>query len=261
MKHRPAEQKYTISSPTESANHLVTDGFTCKDNWWNSHRFNLVSCFMSNISTKQSLLDFGCGNGLFLKYLMRKNYILSLAGYDPFFMSYSSDFPQKGVCIHTNLNALSSEKFDFITALDVIEHIKNDREAIMQMSMLLKTGGNLLVTVPAYQQLFSLHDAVIGHYRRYTRHSIATLLEETGFHILHSTYLFSFLLPLAIARKYYLLLQRVWKNYHCAGTPIDPLKIFSLLTSLEDNILRKTNFYLPFGTSIFISAIKIKEWS
>ena len=104
---------------------------------------------MTNTSAKQSLLDFGCGNGLFLKYLMRKNYTLSLTGYDPFFMSYRSDFPQKGVCIHTSLSTLSGEKFDFITALDVIEHIQNDREAIMQMSMLLKKGGNLLVTVPA----------------------------------------------------------------------------------------------------------------
>ncbi len=257
MKQSSIKQKYTIATPAESANHLGVDGFTCKDNWWSDHRFDLLSCFLSHTSMQQNLLDFGCGNGLFLRYLIRKNYNLSLTGYDPFFMNYKSDLPQKEAQIYTNLNKLNREKFDFVTALDVVEHIEDDREALTQIGDLLKTGGTLMVTVPAYQQLFSMHDAAIGHYRRYTRHSITKLLEESGFSVSHSTYFFSFLIPLAIARKYYLLLQKMWGSYHCMGTPVDPINIFSILTNIEIKLLRKTKFHLPCGTSIFVSAHKV----
>ncbi len=256
MQQSFSKQKYTIATPIESANHLGTDGFTCRDNWWSNHRFNLVLNFLPSNSMRQSLLDFGCGNGLWLRFLRRNNCPLSLTGYDPFFMSYASDASPRDLCIHTNLNDLKGKEYDCITALDVIEHIHNDKQALMQIGVHLKTGGNLLLTVPAYPLLFSRHDAVIGHYRRYTRRSITELLEESGYTVLHATYFFSFLVPLAAARKYYLLLC---KNYHCASTPVDPLKIFSVLTSIESKFLRLTNFYLPLGTSIFAAAQKIKS--
>ena len=207
---------------------------------------------------QQNLLDFGCGNGLFLRYLIRKNYNLSLTGYDPFFMNYKSDLPQNEVQIYTNLNKLNREKFDFVTALDVIEHIEDDREVLTQIGDLLKTGGTLMVTVPAYQQLFSMHDAAIGHYRRYTRHSITKLLGRVRLLCVTLYILLQFLNSASYWRGSIIYCCRKCGEVTIAwGTPVDPLNIFSILTSIEIKLLRKTKFHLPCGTSIFVLAHKV----
>ena len=248
-----------IASPEESAYALVEDGFTCRDNWWNRHRFNVASHFLPQTSTSQKLLDFGCGNGIFLKYLVEKNYQLSLFGYDPFLSVMALDTSETEIQMSDSLQKISSNSFDFVTALDVIEHIEDDISTFKQINKLLNPNGTLLITVPSYQCLYSLHDAVIGHYRRYTKRSIVNLLEQTGFSTSHVTYLFSFLVIPATVRKYYLSLRKMWRNDRHIYAHTDYLRILSMLTSIEIKILQKTGFWLPFGTSIFVSAKKIEE--
>jgi SAM-dependent methyltransferase len=64
-------------------------------------------------------------------------------------------------------------RFDTIIYIDVLEHIENDRAELLRAAGFLRAGGHLVVLAPAHQWLFSPFDAAIGHYRRYTRRTLA----------------------------------------------------------------------------------------
>jgi SAM-dependent methyltransferase len=78
--------------------------------------------------------------------------------------------------------------FDSIFALNVIEHIENDSQAVNNCRYLLKKGGSLVVLVPAYQALYNQFDENLGHYRRYNLKSLDRLLKNGGFEITHHQY-------------------------------------------------------------------------
>jgi hypothetical protein len=97
---------------------------------------------------------------------------------------------------------LSSESFDLLLLCDVIEHVAND-EALVQrvMSRFLRRGAHAIVTVPAFQSLFSQHDLQLKHLRRYDLAGLEAVLRRAGFEVVSSGYLFGSLLPArAIAR-------------------------------------------------------------
>ena len=250
--------KHTLPSPEEAARYAITNP-QAKTGWANRHRFRMVTCFLPSITTSEKLLDFGCGNCLFLRYLSENNFQRQqLTGYDPYYIADEINAlgGSLGVEIHRCLEEINFVQFDFVTALDVIEHIEDDRKALMQINSLLKPSGTLIIIVPAYQFTYSLWDARVGHYRRYTRRSIVNLLEDSGFSVLHSTYFFTFLIPAAIIRKYYLQLRRTWCDDHLLSVPVALHEVFSTLANAEFKLLHKTEFNLPCGTSIFVVARK-----
>jgi len=78
--------------------------------------------------------------------------------------------------------------FDSLFILNVIEHVQDDGLALQNCRFLLKTGGILVILVPAYPFLFSAMDRGLGHFRRYTRHSLAARVREQGLTILQNSY-------------------------------------------------------------------------
>ena len=91
--------------------------------------------------------------------------------------------------------------FDLITCLDVIEHIPDDRAALRELRRVSKPGGWLLVAVPAYQALWSLHDRVNHHYRRYERRTLRQAALDAGWQVRRVTFFNGLLLlPAAAVR-------------------------------------------------------------
>jgi len=78
--------------------------------------------------------------------------------------------------------------FDTVFALNVVEHIKDDHLALKNCRFLLRKGGNLIILVPAFQNLYNTFDAELGHYRRYTKNSLHSLFLANGLDIIHSQY-------------------------------------------------------------------------
>jgi SAM-dependent methyltransferase len=91
-----------------------------------------------------------------------------------------------------------SDSFDLAASLDVIEHLKDDLGALRELRRVVAPGGWLLVTVPAYQWLWSGHDEVNHHHRRYTRRSLQRVAEQAGWEQMRTTHFNSLLLPAAI---------------------------------------------------------------
>ncbi|MFN7133289.1 MAG: methyltransferase domain-containing protein [Myxococcales bacterium] len=78
---------------------------------------------------------------------------------------------------------LAGYDFDSIVLSNVLEHIADDREAVLNFKRALPHGGRLVILVPALPALQGSMDDAVGHYRRYTRHGLRELLEGCGFHI------------------------------------------------------------------------------
>jgi len=90
------------------------------------------------------------------------------------------DFDQK--------SAKHFNSFDTVFALNVVEHIFDDRAAIANCYKLLNPGGHLIILVPAYQWLYNNFDRELEHYRRYSRRGLESLLLSCDFSIYHSQY-------------------------------------------------------------------------
>jgi SAM-dependent methyltransferase len=80
------------------------------------------------------------------------------------------------------------QQFDSVVALNVIEHIEDDKRAIDNCVQLLKRGGHLVILVPAFQTLYNLFDEELGHYKRYTGRSLRALEESAGLEVIHQQY-------------------------------------------------------------------------
>jgi len=149
--------------------------------------------------------------------------------------------------------------FDLVCAFDVIEHVKQDDLAVREMKRVCAPNGKLCITVPAFMVLWSHHDVVNHHYRRYILKKLKRLFtaEKDG-KILYSSYFNFLLFPLIFMLR---ILSRVLpKDNERKGSGSDftilknsPLnKIFYHIFNLE-SVLLKNKIPLPFGVSILLS--------
>ena len=91
--------------------------------------------------------------------------------------------------------------FDLVCLLDCLEHIADDGGALDCAARMLKPGGAVLVTVPAYQWLWSRHDVFLHHQRRYSKGSLQSLVSCCGLRMERITYFNTLLAPLAITAR------------------------------------------------------------
>ena len=99
------------------------------------------------------------------------------------------------------LRGVPERAYDLVAALDVIEHIDDDEASLASIATLLKPGGRLVMTVPAHEWMWSAHDVVSHHKRRYSKRSLRKLIEASPLRLEAMGYLNSLLLPAAIAER------------------------------------------------------------
>jgi SAM-dependent methyltransferase len=85
------------------------------------------------------------------------------------------------VAVYRSIPENKEEKYDYIMAMEVLEHIDDDMGALIQWNGLLREGGRLLLSVPAKKRKWSSSDVWAGHYRRYERSDLIKLMREAGF--------------------------------------------------------------------------------
>lgn len=171
--------------------------------WWFAARRRIVlhlirrELAMQNRTEPLRVLDVGCGAGAMLSYLQEFG---SVCGVDPspLAVEYAAGKGTAPVLrggLPRDLPFSRGERFDLITLLDVLEHVEEDEQSLAALRTLLHPGGSLVITVPAYQFLWSSHDVVNEHCRRYTRTQLAALLQSAGFHVRTISYYNTFLFP------------------------------------------------------------------
>ena len=143
---------------------------------------------------------------------------------------------------------------DLILLLDVLEHIVDDASALKYVATLIKPDGHVLITVPAFNFLWSDHDRTHHHCRRYTKNGLDRVLQETGFEIERITYFNSLLFPVILAAR--LIGNLLPRRHSPSGDVSMPGKVANaFLTKLfgsERYLLRKAN--LPVGVSLMAVA-------
>jgi SAM-dependent methyltransferase len=141
-----------------------------------------------------------------------------------------------------------NQRFDLICFFDCLEHIADDAGSLQQMRRLLAPGGAIIITVPAYQWLWSSHDVFLHHYRRYSRASLEQCARAAGYTVARSTYFNTLLFPVAVAARW---LDRLMQRARSTGDAIPPRAVNSLLyqiLSSESHWLSGRS--LPFGMSL-----------
>ncbi len=239
-------------------NYLYQDLFELEEkHWWHLAKRSLcVELINSYIKrTDLKILDIGCGTGRNMQEFAR----FGIAqGVDQ--SQEAINFCKKRGLTHVQIDKsehtdFKEQKFDLVTMLDVLEHT-DDEMTIAETARILKSGGYLLITVPAFQWLWSRWDVVLHHKRRYTVADLTRLLEKHGLSIVKASYAFSFLvLPILMIRLIKSLLYK--KDYPSDFKISSPLinRIGLFICSLERWFIFKTG--IPIGTSVICLARKI----
>ncbi|MEE4207372.1 MAG: class I SAM-dependent methyltransferase [Erythrobacter sp.] len=146
-----------------------------------------------------------------------------------------------------------NENFDLIAMLDVLEHIDDDVASLRALGERLAPGGSLLLTVPAVPWLWSDHDVLHQHKRRYTRALLIERLREAGFEVAGVGYFNTLLFPLALAQRLLARILGAAAGDHSA--PPEPINgLLAAIFSLEGRLLGRLP--LPIGLSLFAVARK-----
>jgi 2-polyprenyl-3-methyl-5-hydroxy-6-metoxy-1,4-benzoquinol methylase len=161
---------------------IVLRDIVSRHPWWDA-RAKLILALLARLKLlpPASVLEAGCGWGTNLE-------ALEAAGYQVTGLDVSRkildqlDRPHRQL-IEADLSRPMPDRlptYDCVLALDVIEHIDDDRQAAWQLGRLLNPDGRAVVSVPALPELYSEFDEIQGHRRRYTAQSLRTCLEEAS---------------------------------------------------------------------------------
>jgi SAM-dependent methyltransferase len=209
------------------------------EHWYYVSKAAALLQFLDGCACRE-VLDVGAGSGFFSKQLL------------------ATGFCERAVCVDTAYAAERSEVHcgrpiafrrqidrvteDLILMMDVIEHVDDDVALIRTYADRMPSGARLLVTVPAFQFLWSGHDVFLEHKRRYTLASLHRTLDRAGLEVIRSRYFFGALLPA-------ICIARLWGRLRLASScfaPRSDLRLHgartnALLASIH-NLERRTLF-------------------
>lgn len=239
--------------------------------WWFATRTWAIDQFLAPFRTEISrpagardILDIGCGAGNMIHHLSRYGRVRGIE-VDPrpvkMALSRGYDVRQGDA---TRAIPFPDASFDLVTALDVIEHVDADGAMVNEARRVLRPGGRLLITTPAFQWLWSYNDELNAHKRRYTAGELRSKLERAGLKVERLSYNFCLVFPLAaamIALKNLTGKRADLKSHHTHAEayqvdmePVAPAlnTVLRSVGRLEARLLGA--FDLPVGTSLIALA-------
>lgn len=220
-----------------------------RKHWWWRAREEMIAGVLNRLQPDArwgSVLDVGCGDGLFFDRLSSMG---EVEGVEPDAALVSEDGPWRSR-IHVrpfDRGFRPGRRYGLILMLDVLEHMDDPVAALRHARELLAPGGRLVVTVPAFRLLWTRHDEINHHVTRYTRTALVRQAHEAGLEVASARYFFHWLFPakLAVRAKERLLsagdalptVPPPWINAAAYG-----------LSRLEQAVVMPLR--LPFGTSL-----------
>tara|TARA_R110002072_G_scaffold1989_2_gene16379 strand:- start:93273 stop:94025 length:753 start_codon:yes stop_codon:yes gene_type:complete len=224
-----------------------------RKHWWIKTRFQYIEKLLNRFkSGKVDLAEYGCGTGQNLWYLKtqspQSDKIKKAVGIDPNLTeSFKAEWVDEQYYLTSDLNEFSNKKADVLLAMDVLEHVDDDESVLKHWVSTMSHNGAILITVPAFQSLWSYHDEFLEHRKRYTKSDLLAVAEKAGLKPVYLKYAFGYLFPVVyFVRK----LSKGNKNKE----KNQDLRLPPAFINLIMIILGKVEFWLGgnslFGTSV-----------
>lgn len=229
------------------------------NHWWYVSRRRAILNMVQHLRKDAAILDIGCSGGALLFDLKNAGFT-NVKGID-FSPEAIEQCKRKGLndvaVMDAHYPAFAEGEFDLIIASDCLEHLEKDEVALGNWHRILKKGGRGLIFVPAFMSLWSEHDVVNHHFRRYTKEELVNKAKTTGFSIQKASYWnFAMFFPAWLYRKIRNQSKSAKEN------PEDHMDKFSPGTNallkawmgMENAIFRATGF--PLGVSVMVDVRK-----
>jgi SAM-dependent methyltransferase len=173
--------------------------------WWYRARREVIAALIRrsvSLPPEARILEIGCGTGHNLAMLGEFGHVDALE-LDEEARTFAEQRLGRSVMSAPlpELAGVGDSLYDLIGAFDVIEHIDNDRAAIASIATKLKPGGKFVMTVPAHAWMWSAHDVVNHHKRRYSKRVLRQLIEGSPLQLERIGYLNGLLFPAAVAER------------------------------------------------------------
>ncbi len=173
-------------------------GTEIDQHWYYMSKGAALLAFVRELSFK-TIVDVGAGSGFFSRVLLAQTAAQRAICVDPAYENEGTDFIS-GKPIHFQ-RSLSNVEAEIVLMMDVLEHVDDDGALIRDYAARVKGPAYFLITVPAFQWLFSQHDVFLQHRRRYKLEEIEAVAVESGLELVRSSYFFGFVFPLAAVRR------------------------------------------------------------
>lgn len=186
---------------------IVYDRMAAHDSthWWYCARRDILADYLTRygkLPGDARILEIGCGTGHNLPMLAGFGTVDAIE-IDPAAREIASarlGKPVKAAPL-PELPGIERGAYDLIAVLDVVEHIEDDVAALAAMRACLKPSGKILIAVPAHRWMWSAHDVVNHHHRRYSKGTLVSAIEKAGLRPRKLGYFNSLLFPLAAAAR------------------------------------------------------------
>ena len=223
--------------------------------WWYRARRDILADYLARegrLPANARILEIGCGTGHNLPMLAQFGEVDAIE-IDPAARAVAGQRLGKAVgeAPLPTLPGVPAGHYDLIAVLDVVEHIEDDVAALRAMRERLAPGGKILITVPAHQWMWSAHDVVNHHHRRYSKATLVKAIEAAGMRPRKLGYFNSLLFPLAAGAR---IVGRLTGREDSDDTPpAAPLNaLFEKIFRLERHLVGRMP--MPPGVSIMTLA-------
>lgn len=216
--------------------------------WWRAREVVILRELASRLPPGAAgrVLDVGCGGGALFGPLARYG---AVEGIEP-----DAALAAMADTTHGRVHAVPFDErfrpaapFGLVVMLDVLEHLDDPAGALRHAASLLRPGGLLVATVPAFNALWTTHDVLNAHRTRYTRTTLRQVAAGSGLRLLHDRYLFHWMVPAKLLVRAFEAVRRPAPAL--PTVPPGPLnRALFLLSRADERLLGPLR--LPFGSSV-----------